>query len=114
MITDPPDLSHASALELPAVLANWLSALPADELPARLCCSRGGLIDPDDWSFSVLGVRDRDDCVSARVGFFFTEVVGGCNCNDDPSRFNDYCELIIEIMGAERTFRWRDLGTEIR
>jgi hypothetical protein len=111
MIADPHEFLSASAQELTEMLASWLETLPVSKLPARLCCSRSGLIDPNDWSFSVLDTEIDGNCITARVGFFFTEIVGGCNCDDDPSRFNDYCDLIIEINGAAKTLRWRDLGT---
>lgn len=95
---------------LGAALADWLHALSTGALPAPLCCSRGGQIAPEDWSVSVLETRRSGDEIAARVGLFFTEIVGGCNCHDEPPRFSDYCELRLEISGESTDIRWRSAG----
>jgi len=78
-------------------LARALKALPAGSLPLQGGCDQGGLVDDRDISASVLSVDQTKDCVTARVGVFFTEIVGGCNCNDDPLEANAYCVLEVAI-----------------
>lgn len=65
-------------------LVRALRALPAGSLPLTAACTQGGWVDDSDLAISVLTISGDDGAVSARVGVFFTEVVGGCNCNDDP------------------------------
>jgi hypothetical protein len=78
-------------------LASALKALPPGSLPLQSGCDQGGLVDDSDISASVLSVDHSDDCIVARVGIFFIEVIGGCNCNDDPVEANAYCLLEVAI-----------------
>jgi hypothetical protein len=74
-----------------------LEALPAGTLPLHLATTQGGLVDDSDISVSVLTHTDDAAAIRARVGVFFTEAVGGCNCHDDPIRANGYCLLEVSI-----------------
>ena len=58
------------------------------------------MIDDNNISASVLGVEQTADHLTARVGVFFTEIVGGCNCNDDPAEANAYCVIEVRIDRA--------------
>ncbi|MBT8429849.1 MAG: glucosamine--fructose-6-phosphate aminotransferase [Gammaproteobacteria bacterium] len=82
-------------------LASALNALPRGSLPLHAGCGQGGLVDDSDISASVLGVEQDNDRFVARVGIFFTEIVGGCNCNDDPLEVNAYCVLEVAISRAD-------------
>ena len=57
----------------------------------------GSLVDDRNISASVLSVEQDQDRFLARVGIFFTEIVGGCNCSDDPLEVNAYCVLEVAI-----------------
>lgn len=84
-------------------LALALAELPAEQLPLQAGCTQGGMIDASELAVSVLDVRRGAGRLSARAGVFFTEVVGGCNCHDDPSPSNAYCVLDVEIDGEHDT-----------
>lgn len=81
-------------------LAQRVQALPAGALPLQIGCRQGGRVDDHDIATTVLGVDQQADQVVARVGVFFTELVGGCNCNDDPVEVNAYCVLRVSIERA--------------
>jgi len=74
-----------------------LAELGSDDLPLAAAMTQGGQIDDSEISFSVLGVDETVDALNAKVGVFFKEVVGGCNCSEDPVAHNTYCEMIVEI-----------------
>jgi len=78
-------------------LADALCELPTGVLPLQHGCDQGGLIDDHDISASVLTVEQTTEKVTARVGVFFTEIVGGCNCHDDPVEANAYCVIEARI-----------------
>lgn len=78
-------------------LSSTLHTLPSGTLPLQAGCEQGGVVDDRDISATVLGVVTSADKIVARVGIFFTEVVGGCNCNDDPLEVNAYCVLEVSI-----------------
>ena len=78
-------------------LAAALKVLPRGTLPLQAGCNQGGLVDDSDISVTVLGVEPSADPIIARVGVFFTEIVGGCNCNDAPLGANAYCVIEVAI-----------------
>ena len=95
-------------LKLPAMLARKagaiektlkreLEALPSGTLPLHWCTSRGGYVDDSDISATVISVEQDEHRVQCKVGIFFTEIIVGCGCGDDPFPENAYCELIVSI-----------------
>ena len=78
-------------------LAKALQELPPGSLPLRAGCNQGGLVDDSEIRVSVLGTVRGADRVTARVGIFFSELVGGCNCSDDPVAANAYCLLEVVV-----------------
>jgi len=87
-------------------LAAALKALPGGSLPLHTGCEQGGLVDDSNISASVLSVEQDKDRFLARVGIFFTEIVGGCNCNDDPLEVNAYCVLEVTINRCDGLARF--------
>ena len=48
----------------------------------------------------ILGVAGEPECIRVRAGVFYTGVISGCNCADDPSPIgeqNEYCVVQIDI-----------------
>lgn len=92
--------------EFAATLKRELAQLPPGSLP--LAGDQGGLIDATEIEVTLLSQRADADSIEAVVGVFFTEHVGGCNCSDDPSASNGFCELTVRIdrlTGAARVLR---------
>ena len=45
-----------------------------------------------------------------RLGVFFAEVVGGCNCHDDPVATHSYALLGLRIARSDGAAVWASLG----
>ena len=48
----------------------------------------------------ILHVSDDKDSIQAKTGIFYTGIIGGCHCADDPSPDNEhpeYCEIMFDI-----------------
>ncbi len=82
-------------------LGTALKQLPTGSLPLRAGCSQGGLVDDSDITVTVLSVTHATDQVTARVGVFFSEIVGGCNCNEDPVAATAYCVLELALAHSD-------------
>jgi hypothetical protein len=87
--------SRSSLLE--KALKHELEHLPAGTLPLEKGTSRGGFVDDSDISVTVISVKQNENSVQAKVGVFFTEIIVGCGCGDDPMPENAYCEMLINI-----------------
>ncbi len=82
---------------LEKALKHELENLPAGTLPLEKGTSRGGFVDDSDISVTVISVKQDETSLRAKVGVFFTEIIVGCGCGDDPIPENAYCEMHISI-----------------
>jgi len=95
--------------KLPTSLRNWgsesfdqtlkseIEGLKSGALPLDEGTTRGGYVDDSNLSVTVMHVTQAGGIIRAKVGVFFTEVVGGCSCGDDPIGENAYCEMLVSI-----------------
>ncbi len=74
-----------------------LEALGNTELPLNQATTQGGLADDSNISVLVNGITDDHEKIRVEIGIFFNEIVAGCNCADEPSVNNTYCELRLII-----------------
>ncbi|MGD8803274.1 MAG: glucosamine--fructose-6-phosphate aminotransferase [Gammaproteobacteria bacterium] len=74
-----------------------LESLPAGSLPLEQGTSQGGYVDDSDISVTVIRVSEKNGRIQGKIGVFFTEIVVGCGCGDDPFPVNAYCELQISL-----------------
>jgi len=69
-------------------------------LPLDKGASEGGYCDPADLEVTVLGIKQDDHYLHARIGVFFTEIVANCSCGDEPVNKPAYCEMMLSIDRA--------------
>lgn len=77
-------------------------------LPLQQGLSRGSYTDGTGLSAMVIGVADDSRFIHAKAGIFYTAIIAGCSCADDPTPVDDlteYCELefVIDKTTAEAT-----------
>lgn len=90
------------------VLKQELEQLAPEQLPLQQGLSAGSHVHDAGFSVMVFGVSEENDFIRARAGIFYTSVIAGCSCADDPtpiSELNEYCEvrLAIDKNTAETT-----------
>lgn len=78
-------------------LKQEIESLPPGTLPLHDGVTQGGRVDDAALTATVLRAGDSGDLLLADVGIFFTEVVAGCSCGDEPMALNAYCELQVSI-----------------
>ncbi len=93
----PDCLNCPDGATFAARLKTAITQLPPGSLPLQQATTQGGLVDDSQIAVTVLGSQRGDNEIVARVGVFFEEVVGGCNCHDDPVSVNGYCTLQVRI-----------------
>jgi hypothetical protein len=106
-------------LKLPAMLAcpagtiekalkRELESLPSGTLPLHGCITRGGYVDDSDISATVIHVHQEEHRMLCKVGIFFSEIIVGCSCGEDPFPQHAYCELMVSIdkTTAETEFKF--------
>ena len=79
------------------MLKNEIEALEPACLPLSRGTGLGGRIDGPDLAVTIISARENGQTIQARVGVFFTEIVGGCSCGDEPFSQPAFCVLQVSI-----------------
>jgi hypothetical protein len=82
------------------ILKSEIENLERGALPLEKGVSQGGVVDASELAVTVFGAADNGAAIQANVGVFFTEIVGGCSCGDEPVANDAYCEMQIRIDKA--------------
>lgn len=90
------------------ILKQELERLGCDELPLQQGLSTGSVAVGGNLKVMILGVSDGADAIRAKAGLFYTGLIAGCSCSDDPTPLNEsseYCEVQLDIdkRSAETT-----------
>ncbi|MBU0751561.1 MAG: hypothetical protein KJ787_10380 [Gammaproteobacteria bacterium] len=109
MIRLPLALQAWSRPDFREVLKAEIERLEASALPLQQGLSASSHALDDGFSVMVIGDGADAATVQVRLGVFFSGVVAGCNCADDPTPVeaqNEYCEMQLSIdrRTAEATF----------
>jgi len=84
--------SDAFAATLQAEVASLgPGALPLDGL------SGTGYADDQALAITLIEARDTGDVIEARLGGFFTEILAGCSCGDEPTCRPVYGEVAVTV-----------------
>ena len=81
-------------------LKSELGALEPGVLPLDKCGALGGYVDDSDVAVTIISLTESETCIDARIGVFFSEILAGCSCGDEPSPENAYCEIGVTIDKA--------------
>lgn len=86
------------------ILSREIASLPDDSLP--LVGEQGGRIDPDSIGVTLLSRASEPGRVELVIGVFFTEIIGGCSCGEEPFSSPGYRELRLRIDRASGGAVW--------
>lgn len=93
----PASVEHWGSPRFDSTLKAELRKLKRGTLPLTQATTQGGMVDDSDISVSVLKSSESNDSIVVRASVFFDEIVGGCNCHDDPVSENAHCTLRVTI-----------------
>lgn len=82
------------------VFKRELEAVPVDVLPLQLGLSRGTSVLDEPRNVMIIAVTDTAQSIHARVGVFYSGILAGCSCADDPTPVEaqpEYVELALDI-----------------
>ena len=82
------------------LLKKDISALNGSQLPLQQGLSLSSVALDDQLDVILLKVSEVNGEVHVKSGVFYTGIIAGCSCSDDPSptdRQNEYCEMLFKI-----------------
>lgn len=77
-----------------------LNKLGVEHLPLQKGLSRSNIALDDNIKAIILNSSSKEKSIQVKAGIFYTGIVAGCNCSDDPSPIdveNEYCEVELDI-----------------
>lgn len=82
------------------VLQKEICCLDAGVLPLQQGLRYSSMANGENLSTIILKTVDDADNLLVTAGLFYTGVIAGCNCADDPTPVdenNEYCEVLFRI-----------------
>ncbi len=83
-----------------AVLKEELRKLGLDGLPLQPGLSSSSVALDDKLQVVLLSTEDDTEQILVRAGLFYTGVIAGCSCADDPGPVeeqSEHCEILVTI-----------------
>lgn len=70
------------------------------QLPLQQGLSLSSYVGQAPFSVVILNVVENESSLNIKTGIFYTGIIAGCSCSDDPSPTDEqteYCELQFDI-----------------
>ena len=77
-----------------------IESLPPHQLPLQKGLQHSSVVGDDPIGTVVLNITEHETTIETKAGIFYSGVIAGCNCSDDPTPPNtqpEYCELLFVI-----------------
>lgn len=106
----PKSLNASNTPAFEETLKREIQSLDGKLLPLQQGLSHSSYANEDDFSVVILSVADDDTSICVKTGIFYTGLIPGCSCADDPSPDNEYAEqceveFTIDKATAETSVR---------
>jgi hypothetical protein len=82
------------------VMKDEVERLDIQLLPLQAGLSQGSYVSENKFTTMILGVSEKTGVILANASIFYTSIIAGCNCADDPSPIEEqteYCEVQFKI-----------------
>jgi hypothetical protein len=81
-------------------LREEIEKLGPEQLPLQQGLRATSQVSNRPIQATILDVADESDLVRARAGIFYSGIIAGCSCADDPTPVSEepeYCEVSLKI-----------------
>ena len=96
----PNILTARNTPEFNDILKKEILQLEASELPLQQALKQSSYVSNSDFSVTILATEENETAITAKVGVFFTGIIAGSCCSDDPTpvdELQEYCEIEFTI-----------------
>lgn len=100
MIRLPESVAAWGSPAFNATLKHELQQIDPRQLPLQQGLSRTSYATDSPHTAVVLGVDGDVHFIRAKAGIFYSGIIAGCSCADDPTPVNEeneYCEIDVVI-----------------
>ena len=81
-------------------LKEEIEQLGPEQLPLQQGLSTSSYALDNKVKVRIINASEEANCIHAKLGIFYTGIIAGCSCADDPTPINEnneYCEVQLEI-----------------
>lgn len=74
--------------------------MDAGQLPLQQGLSASSYALDDKFSVMIMNASEEAGFIHAKAGIFYSGIIAGCSCADDPTptnELNEYCEVQLNI-----------------
>lgn len=96
-------LSAWNTPDFAATLKREVTEIGASHLPLQQGLSSSNYVADAPLTVVIHRVTEMEDVIRVQAGIFYSGVLGGCSCADDPtpnSEINEYCVVQLDIDKA--------------
>jgi len=100
MITLPKSIAAIATPQFNDIVKQEIECLNIHDLPLQQAMTQSSDVSGESFSIMILNVVDELKDIKVKVAVFYSGIVSGCNCSDDPTPINEnneYCELLFII-----------------
>lgn len=86
--------------EFNSIFKNEIQSLDPALLPLQQGLSLSSYVGSNPISVVILNCSEKPDQLQIKTGIFYTGIIAGCSCSDDPTPVdeqNEYCEMQFNI-----------------
>lgn len=86
--------------EFTPTLKSELESMGTEQLPLQQGLSTSSVALDDNVKVTILDTAEQADHLEVKVGIFYSGIIAGCSCVDDPtptSEQTEYCEVQLRI-----------------
>jgi hypothetical protein len=84
-------------------LKQEICSLDEKSLPLQQGLRYSSIANAESLSVTILDVTADDNDIKVKVGLFYTGIIAGCNCADDPSPADEITEYCVAEFSINRT-----------
>ena len=82
------------------ILKTEVEQVKADALPLQQGLSLSSYVTDSPHKAVIVNVSEEADFIRVKAGLFYSGIIAGCSCADDPtpiSEQTEYCEVLFAI-----------------
>ena len=77
-----------------------IEKISASELPLQQGLTHSSYVSHSPFKAIILNTHKENHFLIVKAGVFYSGIIAGCSCSDDPSptdEQNEYCEILFSI-----------------
>lgn len=102
MIRLPETLGALASPELRAVAKREIERLDPAALPLQQGLARSSHVTDRPIQAVILGVHEEPQRVRVKAGIFYSGIIAGCSCADDPTPIDEITEYCVVEFDVDR------------